>query len=397
MSDLFKPVELGNLQLKNRFIQSATTENMALETGEVTDNLIKRYQDIAKGEVGLAIPGYMYVHKSGRSLKHQAGIHSDDMIPGLKKLTAAVHGEGGKIVFQIAHAGRQTTKKMAGQQPLGPSAEGRDPINFVKPKEMTEDEIHEAIKAFGAAAARAVAAGADGVQLHAAHGYLINQFLSPFFNHRKDAWGGSDVNRFRFLKEIIDAVKQAVPQGTPVLIKLNSNDFTPKEGITPALAATYAKMLAETGIDGVEISCGSPVYSYMNMAMGDVPVNELAQAFPFLLRPMVKLQMKTLVGKYGFDHGYNVDAAKVIKPALGNIPVSVVGGIRTVSEMNDVLDNKYADCISMARPFIREPDIVKKIKEGQTDTVACGSCNKCLAAVVNDMPVKCYHGGFPKK
>lgn len=395
MSDLFKPIKFGNLQIKNRFIHSATIEDMSLETGEVTDNMINRYQAIARGEAGLIIPGNMYIQKSGKSFKYQTGIHSDDMIPGLKKLTDAVHKEGGKIVFQIAHAGRQTTKKMAGQQPVGPSAKGRDPMNFVKPKEMSSDEIRDMIKAFGAAAARAVKAGADGVQLHGAHGYLIGQFLSPFFNHRKDEWGGSDINRFGFLKEVLSEVKSVLPKGMPVLIKMNANDFTPKEGITPVLAAVYAKMLAEAGIDGVEISCGSPIYSIMNMCRGDVPVNEFAQAFPFWMKPMVKLQMKNLAGKYNFDRGYNIDAAKVIKPALGKVPLSVVGGIRTVAEMNEVMDNKYADCISMCRPFIREPNIVKKIREGKTDAVACVSCNRCLAAIPNNFPVKCYNSAFP--
>ncbi len=189
MSILFTPINIGNVRINNRFIHSATYEVMALKTGEVSDKLIRRYQNLAKGEVGLIIPGYMYVHPWGKAYKYQTGIHSDDMIPGLRKLVEAVHKEGGKIAFQLVHAGRQTTKARIGQTPIGPSSSGRDPINFVKPKEMSVNEIQEAIQAFGAAARRAVSAGVDGIQLHAAHGYLINQFLSPFFNHRKDEWG----------------------------------------------------------------------------------------------------------------------------------------------------------------------------------------------------------------
>ncbi len=394
-SILFAPIDFGNVQIKNRFIHSATHEVMASETGEVTDDLVKRYRNLAKGEVGLIIPGYMYIHPLGRPFKYSTGIHSDAMIPGLRRMVKAVHEEGGKIVFQMVHAGRQTTKALIGQTPIGPSSTGRDPINFVKPKEMRMDEIQRVVQAFGIAANRAVEAGTDGIQLHAAHGYLINQFLSPFFNHRKDEWGGSDANRFRFLKEVILEVRKALPQGMPVLVKLNTHDYTPHEGITPFLAVTYAKWLSDLGINGLEISCGSAVYSFMNMCRGDVPVKELVGSLPFWKKPLGKLMMKRMVGKYGLEEGYNLEAAKMIKPVLGKIPLFVVGGFRRVGQMNEVLEKQYADGISMCRPFIREPFIVKKIREGKAEVVACVSCNKCLAAVQNNMPVHCYVKGFP--
>jgi 2,4-dienoyl-CoA reductase-like NADH-dependent reductase (Old Yellow Enzyme family) len=396
VSILFTPINLGNIQIKNRFIQSATYEVMAAETGEVSDKLIKRYQRLAKGEVGLIIPGYMYVHPLGRSYKHQTGIHNDAMIPGLRRLVETVHKEGAKIVFQLAHAGRQTTKSMIGETPLGPSSSGRNPITFIKPKEMRADQIEEVIQAFALATNRAVETGVDGIQLHAAHGYLINQFISPFFNHRKDDWGSSDANRFRFLKEVLSEVKKVLPQGMPVFVKLNTHDYTPREGITPSLAVTYARWLAELAIDGLEISCGSPVYSFMNMCRGDVPVKELVNSLPFWKKPLGKLMLRSMVGKYNFEGGYNIEAAKMIKPVLGKTPLFLVGGLRQVAEMEDVLEKKYADCISMSRPFIREPFIVKKIKEGNATAVACVSCNRCLAAVTHNIPVQCYNKGLPE-
>ena len=395
MSILFTPINLGNVQVKNRFVHSATDEAMALETGEVSDKLIKRYQNLAKGEVGLIIPGHMFVHPLGRSGKYQIGIHSDDMIPGLRRLVEAVHQEGGKIAFQLAHAGRQTTKAMIGQTPIGPSSKGRDPIYFVKPKEMSTDDIQEVIQAFGKAASRAVEAGADGIQLHAAHGYLINQFISPFFNQRKDEWGGSDANRFRLLKEVISEVRNALPQGMPILVKLNTHDYTPQEGITPSLAVTYARWLSDLEIDGLEISCGSGIYSFMNMCRGDVPVKELVQSLPFWKKPLARLMMKRMVGKYDFDEPYNLEAAKLIKPVLGKTPLFVVGGLRKVAQMQEILEKQYADCISMSRPFIREPFIVKRIREGKAEAVACVSCNRCFAALPNNMPVQCYIRGLP--
>jgi len=396
MSALFTPMKIGNVEIPNRFVNSATYEAMANETGEVSDELVKRYERLAKGGVGLCVSGMMYVHPSGRGYKNQIGIHHDSMIPGLRKLADAVHKEGGKIAFQIAHCGRQTKKSMIGQIPLAPSSRGRDPMYFVKPKEMTEDEIREIIKATADAARRAVEAGADGIQLHAAHGYLFSEFLSPFFNIRTDSWGGSDENRFRFLKETYQEVKKVVPIGYPVFVKLSSNDYTPKEGTTPTLAARYAGWLAELGIDAVEVSCGTTNYSYMNMSRGDVPTAELVKGLACWEKPLGRLMIGKLEGKFDLEEGYNLEAAKMIKPVLGDIPLILVGGMRTVSHMEEVLDSKHADFISMSRPFIREPFLVNKIKGGEMAKVSCVSCNRCLAAVPNGLPVYCYNKKFPK-
>jgi 2,4-dienoyl-CoA reductase-like NADH-dependent reductase (Old Yellow Enzyme family) len=389
MSILFEPLNLGDVEIKNRFVQSATFESMATERGEVTDSLVGRYRKLAKGEVGLCIPGYMYVHPLGRSMKYQSGIHDDDLIPGLKRLTDAVHEEGGTIAFQLAHAGRQTTKQQIGQTPLGPSAKGRDPTYFVKPVEMSEEQIQEAIHAFGQAARRAVEAGADGVQLHAAHGYLINQFLSPFWNERDDAWGGSGENCFRLMKEIILEVQKVLPEGMPLLVKLSSNDFTPEKGITPDLAATYSRWLTDLEIDGLEVTCGSTLYSFMNMCRGDVPVNRLAEAFPWWMRPLAKMTLKRMAGKYELEEGYNLAAAEQIKPSTNGVRLMVVGGMRRAAHMEEVLSSGQADFISMCRPFIREPALVRRIREGKTEVASCESCNECFATIANNKPLKC--------
>ena len=395
MAVLFASKKIGTLEIPNRFVCSATYEGLARETGEVSEALIKRYARLAKGGVGLAVTGLMHVHPSGRGYRNQIGIHADRMIDGLQKLTTAVHQAGGRIAFQLAHCGRQTTKVMAGRTPLAPSSRGRDPINFVKPQEMNENQIAEIIKAFGAAAQRAVDAGADAIQLHGAHGYLISEFLSPFFNVRKDAWGGSDKNRFRFLEEIFQEIKTKVPDGFPILIKINANDFTPGHGITPSLAASYAGWLAGIGIDAVELSCGTSNYSYMNMCRGDVPTAELVQALPWWQKPVGRLMISKLEGQHPLQEGYNREAAEQVKPALGDVPLIVVGGLRTVSGMEAILEDGAADFIAMSRPFIREPFLVNKIKDGKLDRVSCVSCNRCLAAIPNEVPVHCYHRGFP--
>ena len=394
---LFKPAQLANLQVKNRFVCSATYECMATEAGEVTDGIVKRYRNLAKGDVGLIVPGLMYVHPLGQAIKHQLGIHDDRMIPGLRSLTEAVHQEGGKMVFQLAHAGRQTTKSVIGQTPIAPSDEGRDPVNFVKPKKMTEEQIREVIQAFGKAASRAIEAGADGIQIHAAHGYLVNQFLSPFFNRRTDYWGSSDENRFRFLREIVLETRRVLPEGTPILAKMNTHDHTPQEGVTPPLATRYAKWLAELGIDGLELSCGSTIYSTWNMSRGEVPVREIVRSLPWWKKPLGRILMGRKVGKYDLQEGYNLEAAQMVKPVTGKVPVFLVGGLRRVSHMEEILEKGYADFVSMSRPFIREPFLVRRIKEGKTSVASCVSCNKCLAAELNGMPLRCYAKGLPSE
>jgi 2,4-dienoyl-CoA reductase-like NADH-dependent reductase (Old Yellow Enzyme family) len=260
---------------------------------------------------------------------------------------------------------------------------------------MSAKDISETIKHFGAAARRAVDASADAIQLHGAHGYLISEFLSPFFNTRKDAWGGSDKNRFRFVEEIFQEIKARVPDNFPILIKINANDFTPGKGITPSLAASYAGWLAEIGIDAVELSCGTSNYSYMNMCRGEVPTAELVQALPWWKKPLGRLMVGKLDGQYPLREGYNREAAEQIKPAVGDVPLIVVGGLRTVSRMEAILENGAADFIAMSRPFIREPFLVNKIKDGSLDSVSCISCNRCLAAIPNEIPVYCYRKGFP--
>jgi len=373
MSILFSSLCMGRLTVKNRLMHSATYESLSEENGEVNEALLRRYRQLAKGNIGLIIPGHMNVHPAGKAGFRQTGIFSDHLIPGLKELVSVIHGEKGKVVFQLAHAGRQTRKTVIGMDPIGPSNDGLDPTFEVEPKAMTEAEIQEAISAFGGAGRRAYEAGADGVQIHAAHGYLINQFLSPFFNRREDAWGGSDEKRFSFLKQIFLSIKKNVPAELPVFIKLNTNDFTPQVGIQPDLAALYAKWLAELGIDGIEISSGTLSYS-----------------------PLAMSRNQAEVGEFAFRESYHLEAAEKIKPVIGHIPLMLVGGLRKMEQMESILDSGQADMISMCRPFIREPHLVKRFESGKSDKVGCVSCNNCLLAVRKGLPLKCYVKGVPE-
>jgi 2,4-dienoyl-CoA reductase-like NADH-dependent reductase (Old Yellow Enzyme family) len=393
MSILFSSETLGNMDLKNRFVHSATYECMAGKTGEVTDGLVKRYRTLARGEIGLIIPGYLFVHPVGRAMKHQTGIHVDDMIPGLQRIVDAVHQGGSKIAFQLAHAGSQTSKSTIGQTALAPSRYARNPVTLKKPKEMSVDEIQEVIQAFVLAAGRAVEAGADAIQLHGAHGYLISEFLSPFYNRRQDDWGGSDERRFRFLKEIFLGIKSVLPSDISILVKLNTNDFTPRQGTTPELTQRYARWLDELGIDGVEVSCGT--YHTFHTVRGEIPSKEIAAGLPKWMRPFARYTLKKQEPRCVFEEEYNLPAAKFIKPVLKRARLLLVGGVRRLSHMEEVVQEGFADLISLSRPLIREPLLIKHFKEEKKDKAACTSCNKCWAAVFNNLPVRCYHAGLP--
>jgi 2,4-dienoyl-CoA reductase-like NADH-dependent reductase (Old Yellow Enzyme family) len=390
MSVLFTPGRVRAVEVRNRFVHSGTYEAMASPAGEVTDALLARYRKLSRGGVGLVIPGHMFVDARGRGQARQIGIHDDALIPGLRTLADVVHEGGAKVAFQLAHAGLQTTAALTGARPLAPSGKRRDPVTFAKPAPMTAADIGGAVRAFGAAARRAAEAGADGVQIHAAHGYLVSEFLSPFFNDRVDAWGGSDENRFRFLDAIVRAVREALPPDRAVLVKLNADDHVPGAGVTPASAAATAARLVALGVDGVELSCGCSHYSFMEMCRGDVPVDALVGSFPRWQRIAARLMMRRLVGKFDLAEGYNLDAARIVKPALGGVPLLLVGGMRTLAFMEGVVARGEADFISMSRPFVREPSLVRRFQEGKALATTCASCNECLAAIVNERPVRCY-------
>jgi 2,4-dienoyl-CoA reductase-like NADH-dependent reductase (Old Yellow Enzyme family) len=391
MKTLFSEGKIGPVSIKNRITHSATYESMASDDGSVTQRLIGRVERLARGGVGLIIPGHMFIEPVGRAMTRQTSAHSDEMITGLTRLADAGKQNQARIFFQIAHAGRQTTKDVADAIPISPSSGRRDPALFVKPREMTEEDIRRVIQAFIAAAQRSYQAGADGVQIHAAHGYLINQFLSPFFNRRKDHWGGSEEGRFKFLEEIIKGINSIKPPHKALIIKLNTNDWTPAPGITPNLAGRYAGRLVALGIDAIEISGGTLSYSFMHTVRGEVPVDELVKNVSWWQKIPARVMLSSWRGKYDLTHGYHMEAAKIIKPFMGEVPLMVVGGMRNIDHMEAALNNGPADFISMSRPLIREPGLVNRLQSGETKEASCVSCNRCIGHMSEGKPLRCYY------
>jgi 2,4-dienoyl-CoA reductase-like NADH-dependent reductase (Old Yellow Enzyme family) len=396
MSLLFTPGAIGSLEIKNRIVRAPVYEARAGLDGTVGDEMIAYYKQLSRSGVGLICTGYMFVDPLGRAQKYQTGIHSDAMLPGLSRLADTVHEDGARIAFEISHAGRQTLKSLTGHPPVGPSRIRRDPSFLVKPVEMSDDLIRHTIDAFVSAAGRSVKAGSDIVYLHAGGGDLLNQFLSPFFNVRKDRWGGSPENRFRIMADIIGGIRQTVSSNVPILVKLNVRDFTPFTGVSPDLALIYAGWLADLGVDGLELTTGVKFYNHMNCWLGGVPVNDIVSALPGWKRPFGWLFMKSLEHRHPLVEGWNAQSLRDIRKASGDMALFLVGGLRKVPHMEALLENGTADFVALARPLIREPNFVKRVMEGKTGEATCISCNRCIAGVMHDLPTACYRNGLPK-
>ena len=389
---LFTPMEINGMQLKNRLVRSATYENMAAEDGKVTDKLIKFYSKLAKGGVGLIVLGYASVQENGRTSLSQIGIFNDDHIDGLNNLVNEIHNQGAKVALQIAHAGRQTIPAaIGGQTPVAPSAIEPDPLFNTSPKEMTEEEINATIHAFGEAAERGKKAGFDAVQLHATHGYLLAQFLSPHTNRRTDAWGGSQENRMRFVTDVTNSVRGAVGNGYPVLIKLSVEEGL-DNGITLEEASNAAMILTQNGIDAIEISGGTLVDTIFMMSRGDIPIDMITKNADPVTQAQMEEFLYSIKDMFKYEEAYWLKHAERIKEVIGDVPLILVGGMKYPQTMAKILEEGKADLISLCRALIREPNFPKEMAEGRKDPAKCAFCNRCLMEVANK-PLRCYNLG----
>jgi len=360
MKQLFEETTINGMRLANRLVRSATWEGMCEEDGRPTARLSSFYRDLASGGVGLIITGYTFVRPDGKQLPGQMGIHTDAFAPDMRNLVRAVHDEGGRICLQLVHAGGQTDAKTAGRRPLAPSAVRVDQFEEETAAMSTKD-IEEIVSAFGDGAGRAKEYGFDAVQLHAAHGYLINQFLSPLTNLRTDTYGGSIGNRCRFLAEVYRRVRSNVGADFPVLAKLNGSDNL-EGGLSIGDAIRAAALLDREKIDAIEVSGGTP-------ASGD--------------KAPVRLKIKKPE-----QEAYNLDLAGEIKKAV-KCPVMVVGGFRSPEIVGKAIGEDMMDYVSMARPFIREPRLAERWQEGDRSPARCISCNKCFRPGLREGGIYC--------
>lgn len=347
MSKLFESGKINGIELSNRLVRSATWEGMAADDGAVTPKLIETMVALAKGGVGMIITSHAYVRQEGQAGPWQIGVYKDELIDGLKEMAAAVHENGGKIVMQIAHAGHFAAEQLTGLVPWVTSDfEG---LAKTPRHEVTVDDIRALTVSFAEAARRAKVAGFDGVQIHSAHGYLLSQFLSPLYNRRKDDYGGPIENRARIHLGVLRAVRKAVGDDFPILAKLNCCDFV-EGGLNTADALQAGELLAEAGLDALEISGG--VLTGGRMSPSRMVKNEEQEA-------------------------YFKNEARAFRKKL-RIPLVLVGGMRSFETAEKLLDDGTADFISMCRPFIREPDLVNRWKSGDRRKAFCKSDNACF-------------------
>ena len=358
-SKLFETTTLNGMTLKNRFVRSATAEGMATEDGVATPRLINFMVELVQGGVGLINTGHTYVTKRGQATPWQLGICDDKLIPGLRKMTDAVHKRDGKIVAQLAHSGLRANPKLIDGAPLAPTA--MEGLNEVVAQEMTSEDINATVEAFGNAAGRARKVGFDGVQIHAAHSYLLSQFLSPAFNLRKDAYGGTIKNRARILVEVVEAIQERVGKDYPLLIKINSRDFL-EGGLELEDSIRAGAMLKDVGLDAIEISGGT-------YASGElVPI-----------RKGIKKEK---------DEAYFKSEARAFKEQI-DLPIILVGGIRSFHIAEGIVNDHIADYISMCRPLIREPGLINRWRSGDLSRATCISDTKCLRPALTGKGVYC--------
>jgi len=359
MPKLFEASEINGMKLSNRFVRSATWEGMAADDGACTPKLIDLMAGLARGGVGLIISSHAYIDRKGQAGPWQLGVYKDELIPGLRDMADAVHQNGGKVVMQLAHAGYFAHPKLTGQTPMAPS--GVTGFSKTPREEMTVEDIQDVVKAFAAAAERAKSAGFDGIQIHSAHGYLLSQFLSPAFNQRRDEYGGSLPNRARIHIEVLKRIREVVGAEYPVLVKLNSQDFT-DNGLNLADSIQAAQILADSGLDAIELSGG------------------------LLINP--KLSPSRLGIKSKEKEAYFQQEAKSFKQRIG-LPLILVGGNRSFEVAERLVDDGVADYISMSRPFIREPDLINRWQSGDTSKAGCVSDNMCFGPGQKGQGVYC--------
>lgn len=342
MPSLFEPWSINRLQLKNRFVRSATMDNMG-QNGQVTEAQVELYRHLAQGEIGLIISHGIFPSREGQAGAGQLGAHCDEMIPSLKKLTEVVHRNGGRIAAQILHAGWMASRQQTGMQPVGPSSMAF-PASGQQVRGLSSDEVYALVDRIVQAGRRLMEAGFDAVQLHAAHSWLMSCFLSPATNRREDEWGGTPEKRLKLVQRIYEGLRRTGGADYPIFIKLGLKDYHP-EGKSLEEGIQTARLLEEMGMDAIEISEG----------MEEDRGHHIRQD---AVSP------------------YYLEECRACRSSV-KLPLILVGGMRKLGDMQQVVQNNLADAVSMCRPFIMDPYIVKKFRQGTADMSGCTSCNGC--------------------
>jgi len=373
---LFTPFRLGPLELRNRTVRSAAFEGMCPD-GRPSASLLRYHRSVAAGGVGMTTVAYTAVTPAGRTFAHQMWMR-EEIVPGLRELTDAVHREGAAASIQLGDAGYMADRAVTRTRPLAPSAVF-NLFGLVRPRAMTEADIEALVQATGRAVELAGEAGFDAVEIQAGHGYLISQFLSPATNRRTDRFGGSLENRGRLMRQVVRRAREAAAGRLAVLVKTNVRDGF-AGGMDLDEAVEVAGMLEREGADALVLSGGFVSKVPMYVMRGDVPLKEMVATQTRVVNKVgLALFGRLVVKAFPFSEAYFLDDARVVRAAV-RLPIALVGGLRSLETMEAVLDEGF-DLIALARPLIREPDFVAKLQRGESTVSRCEPCNLCMATM----------------
>lgn len=395
---LFTPIDIGRLTLPGRLFKTATAETRASDDGFVTPELIDFYRPIAQGGTPLVITGNLYVSRDGKSAPRQLGADDDDKIPGLTQLAAAVHAHGSKLFAQLNHCGRQMIPGFAGSREAVSASATTELTTGTRSRALTVAEIGRVVERFADAAERCRRAGFDGVQVHAAHGYLLSQFLTPYTNRRSDAYGGPLEGRTRLLREVVAAIRARTGPDFPLIVKLNGSDYLPlRPGLKTHELARVAGILEHEGVDAIEVSVGH-YESGMPMVRGRFGrclrnmVQGSVRHLPVVRRTLMRVSWPLLALLFDLAfrprEGFNLRYARAFKAKL-SIPLICVGGFLTREAMEAALAQGLCDIVAAGRAFIADPLLYRHLRDDQPGP-RCVDCNACIGHL-GAQPLDCYH------
>ena len=388
-SKLFTPYKIGSVTLRNRVIRSAAFESMGKDFGP-TQQLKDYHVSVARGGVGMTTVAYASINRSGISFNKQLWLR-DEIVPALRDLTDAVHNEGAAVGIQLGHCGNMTHWSTAGSFPVSAS----NGFNLYSPtfhRRMTHADIRQFAKDFGTAVETAYNAGFDSVEIHAGHGYLISQFLSPYTNHRHDEFGGSLQNRMRFMNMVLEEVMEhARKRGMGVLVKHNMEDGF-KRGIQIPESIEIAKQIETFGVDGIVLSSGFVSKAPMAVMRGRIPTKTMGYYMgwnEWLQKIVVSLFGQWLIKQYDFEECYFLENARKFREALKG-PLVYVGGLVSREGIEKVLDEGF-ELVQMARALVNDPAFVNKLKEGDLATRSgCDHRDYCMSRMYS-VDMQCCH------
>jgi len=377
---LFTPFKLGPINLRNRVIRAAAFEGMC-PGHSPSDDLVNYHQAVAAGGVAMTTVAYASVDRSGLSFPHQLWMRNE-IVPALRTLTNAVHNQGALCSIQIGHCGNMAKSRVTGTRPIAPTSR----FNLygpTYPRAMKKKDILNVVTSFGKAVHLARKSGFDAIEVHAGHGYLISQFLSPYTNRRKDEFGGSLHNRARFMQMVIEEVKRAAGNDMAVLVKMNMQDGF-KGGMLLDECLEVGRLLEQAGADGLVLSGGFVSKSPMYIMRGAMPVKVLARYIEGrLMKKFVQLFGNQLIKPEIFKEAYFLEDALKFRAKL-KLPLVYVGGLVSEKKIDEVLDNGF-EMVAIARALIKDPYFIKKLLHQELTRSSCDACNYCIAVMYTHM------------